>query len=110
MRYRNPVTEPSKTAAIAIYGPPQPNFAEVLVICAKSVRICPDLDNAIAKIRRYLVAVLKSLRLHYWMSKETQNTTIFAHSCHFWVINGHFDDVLVVSRDFKLITFVPSAL
>ena len=58
-----------KTAAIAIYGPPQPNFAEVLVICAKSVRICPDLDSAIGKIRRYLVAVFKSRRLHYRMSR-----------------------------------------
>ena len=35
-----------KTAAVAIYGPSQPNFASVLVICAKSVRICPDVDSA----------------------------------------------------------------
>ena len=80
------------------------------MICATPVRICPDLDSAIAKIRRYLVAVLKSRRLHYWLSRSTQNTTIFAHFCHFWAINVHFDDVLVVSRDFKLIKFVPSAL
>ena len=50
MSYRNPVTEPFKTAAIAIYGPPQPNFAEVLVICAKSARNCPNSDSAIGKI------------------------------------------------------------
>ena len=49
-----------KTAVIAIYGPPQPNFAEVLEICAKSVIICRDLDGPISKIRPYLVAVLKS--------------------------------------------------
>ena len=39
MRYLNPVTELSKNCRITIYGPPQPHFAEVLVICAKSVRI-----------------------------------------------------------------------
>ena len=80
------------------------------MICAKSVRICRDLDGAIGNIRRYLVAVLKPRRLVYQTSRYTQNTTIFAHFCHFWGINGHFDDVLVVSRDFKLIKFVPSAL
>ena len=80
------------------------------MICAKSVRICPDLDSAIYIIRRYLVAVLKSRRLHYRMYRSTQNTTIFAHFCHIRAINGHFDDVLVVSGDFKWIKFVPSAL
>ena len=80
------------------------------MICVKFVHICPDLASAIGKIRRYLVAVLKSRRLHYRLSRLNQNTTIFAHFCHLRAINRHFDDVLVLSRDFKLIKFVPSAL
>ena len=69
MRYRNPVTEPSKNCRDRDLRPVASPFAKVLVICAKSVRICPDLDSAIAKIRRHLVAVLKSRRLHYQMSR-----------------------------------------